>query len=225
MRVIDVEVDSPTAFNVTLVHNAGVHARGLTGSASWTTGETAASLAVKLQGKRLLDVERYTDNGQLRYAAAMVDNPVGGNFHDYKYLFNGTSAQINGWLAANRGRLVDIDYVSPDHYDAVLIPNTGVDERSWVWYPDATVDTVNAELDANLDSRLVVIAPISTGHFAMIFVRNDPQVDVWMWHPSLSASQLISFQASDDYRVLQAERYYSAGSKEWRYAAVFIEND
>ncbi|GHJ48924.1 hypothetical protein Cs7R123_62660 [Catellatospora sp. TT07R-123] len=225
MRVVDVEVDSPTTFNVTLVQNSGVYARGLTGSASWTTGETAATLSAKLMGKRLLDVERYLDNGQVRYAAALVDNPAGGNFHDYKYLFNGTSAQINGWLAANRGRLTDIDYVSPDHYDAVLVPNTGVDERSWVWYPDATTQTVNDEIDLHLDSRMVAISPIATSHFAMIFVRNDPQVGVWNWHPSLSASQLISVQSGDNYRVLQAERYWSAGSNEWRYAAVFIEND
>jgi hypothetical protein len=222
MRVIDVEVDSPTKFNVTMVQNSGEFARGLTGTASWTTGETAASLAVTLQGKRLLDVERYTDNGQVRYAAAMVDNPVGGNFHEYQYMFNGTSAQINGWLAARRGRLVDIDYVSPDHYDAVLIPNTGVDERSWVWYPDATPQTVNAEIDLNLDSRMVVIAPISTGHFAAIFVRHDADVNYWMWHPSLSAAQLIDWQKNDGSRVLQAERYYSEQMGEWRYAAVFI---
>jgi hypothetical protein len=224
MRVIDVEVSSPTTFSVTLVHNSGVYARGLTGAASWTTGETAASLAMKLQGKRLLDVERYTDGGQVRYAAAMVDNPVGGNYHNYKYLFNSTSAQINGWLAANLGRLVDIDYVSPDHYDAVMVPNTGVDQRQWLWFPDATVETVNAEIDTNNDSRLVVISPISTSHFAMIFVRNDPQVDVWAWHPSLSTEQLISVQSNGGYRVLQTERYYSEKAAEWRWAAVFIEN-
>ena len=39
MRIIDVEVLSPTLFTVVMVYNAGTYQRGLTAAASWTTNE------------------------------------------------------------------------------------------------------------------------------------------------------------------------------------------
>ena len=53
MRIVDVEVISPTVFTVVMVHNAGIYQRGLTAAASWTTNETSSSLLAKLSGKRL----------------------------------------------------------------------------------------------------------------------------------------------------------------------------
>lgn len=221
MRVIDVEVDSPTTFTATLVQNYGTYDRGVVGATSWVVNQTPASLATALDGKRLIDLERYTiATGETRFAAVMVANPVGGNYHDYKYYFNGTTATINAWVAQNNGRLVDVDYVSPGRYDAVLIPNTGVDLQDWVWYPDATVDTVNTEIQ-NYDSRVVVLEPTTSGHFAMILRRHDSTVNYWGWHPSLSFQQLIDVQADNGYRPIQVTRYLNNG--EWRFAVVFIE--
>ncbi|MEU8021152.1 serine hydrolase [Micromonospora haikouensis] len=220
MRVIDIEVETPTTFTAVLVGNSGAYQRGVTGPTSWTTGETPASLGTKLaNGMRLLDLERYVDNGQTRFAAVLVDDPA-SNHHETRWYYNGTIDTINGWVAANNGRLIDVDYVSPGRYDAVMIKNDGVDYQQWNWLPSATLDDINAEIQDH-SSRVVDVEPLGAGRFSVLFTRNDLAVNRWTWFGALTFQQVLDLQKTEGYRPVNLRPYWLDGQR--RYAGAFIE--
>jgi hypothetical protein len=218
MRIIDVEVLSPTLFTVVMVYNVGTYQRGLTAAASWTTNETVSSLLTKLSGKRLLDLERYVVNGQTRFAAAMVDNPA-TNWHDYKWYLNGTVSYITDRINAFNGRIIDIDPVSPGGYDVVMVKNEGVDAKAWWWYPGRTPQEIGQLLQDN-HARLVDIEPDGPGTFAVVMVASKGEY--WLWYPALTAQQVVDIQAQSGMRLIHLKRYTTTTST-LRYAAIYLD--
>jgi hypothetical protein len=218
MRIVDVEVISPTVFTVVMVHNAGIYQRGLTAAASWTTNETSSSLLAKLSGKRLLDLERYLVNGQTRFAAAMVDNP-GSNWHDYKWYLSGTIGYITDRIDAFNGRIIDIDRVSDGRYDVVMVKNEGVDAKAWWWYPARTPEEISQLLKDN-NARLVDIEPDGVGTYTVVMVASKGEY--WLWYPALTAQQVVDMQAQSGMRLVHLKRYTTVFNLV-RYVAIFVD--
>jgi hypothetical protein len=218
MRIIDVEVVSPTLFTVLMVHNSGTYQRGLTAAASWTTNETVSSLLTKLSGKRLLDLERYLVDGQARFAAAMVDNPA-SNWHDYKWYPSATIAYITDRIDAFNGRIIDIDPVSPGRYAVVMVKNEGIDAKAWWWYPGQTPEEIGQLLKDN-QARLVDIEPDGPGTFSVVMVASKGEY--WLWYPALTEQQVIDIQAQSGMRLIHLKRYTTAANV-LRYAAIYLD--
>ena len=219
MRIVDVEAVSATTFTATMVHNSGIYQRGLAAGASWTTNETVSTMLTHLQGKRLLDLERYTVNGQTRFAAAVVDNP-GSNWHDYRWYVNSTVSYISDRINDFGGRIIDIDYVSPGRYDVVMIKNTGVDAKGWWWYLGVTPAQIGDLLNDN-NARLVDIEPDGNGTFAVVMVPS--QGEYWLWYTALTSQQVVDIQAQSGMRLIHLKRYeYAPGV--FRYAAIYLDN-
>ncbi|WP_020520876.1 serine hydrolase [Catelliglobosispora koreensis] len=217
MRITNIEVNGPDNFTATLVHNSGVYQRGLSGSSSWTTDETVDTMLAKLAGKRLLDLERYVVNGQTRFAAAWVDNPA-GNWHDYRWYINSTESFINQKQADFNGRIIDIDHVSADRYDVVMVPNTGVDYKdSKVVFGKTMVEIGNI---IALDYRVVDIERHADGKWSAVLVKNDQAY--WSWHPNLSGQQVLDMQADKGLRPIHLKSFVQNG--ETRYSVIFVDN-
>ncbi|MEV4120491.1 hypothetical protein [Micromonospora sp. NPDC049645] len=218
MRVTGIEVNGPDNYTAVLVHNSGTYQRGLSGSASWTTDETVDTLLAKLGDKRLLDLERYVVNGQTRFAAAWVDNPA-NNWHNYKWYVNSTESYINARLAELGGRIIDIDHVSGDRYDVVMIPNTGVDQKqSWTLFGKTMAEIGDAL--AQHDARLVDVERHADGTWSAVMVKTD--LPYWSWHPNASAQQVLEMQANKGLRPIHLKSFVQNG--ETRYSAIFVDN-
>ncbi len=218
MRVIGIEVIGPDNFAATMVHNSGVYQRGVSGSASWTTDETVDTLLDKLNGKRLLDLERYVVNGQTRFAAAWVDNPA-SNWHNYKWYINSTESHINTKLAELGGRIIDIDHVSGDRYDVVMIPNTGVDyKQSWTVFGKTLAEV--GDLIGQHSARLVDVERHADGKWSAVLVKNDHAY--WSWHPNLTAQAVVDMQAQKGLRPIHVKPFPFNG--ETRYSVIFVDN-
>ena len=107
-RVVDAEVSgvNPQTFDVTLVEETAPFAV----DDWWYSNLDAPGLAAALgqQNARLIDLEPYEENGQLRFAAVMVRN-TGNQSALWSYLYNTNPSAIQNHLNANfQDRLWDI---------------------------------------------------------------------------------------------------------------------
>jgi hypothetical protein len=218
MRIIDVEVVTPTTFTVVMVRNQGEFQRGVTTIGSWVVDETLNSLMTKLEGKRLLDIESYTVDGQTRYAAALVDNGP-AVFHNYKFYLDSTESYINKKVVEFGGRVSDIDPTGNGRYNAIVMPNKGVDELQTWWYPAKTSDEIS-KLLAFHKARLVDIEPDGAGKFAVVMVASKGQY--WWWHPAATASQVAEIQEQTGMRLIHLKRYEESPGVV-RYAVVYLD--
>jgi hypothetical protein len=218
MRIIDVEVVSPTTFTVVMVRNTGEFQRGVTTAGSWVVDETWASLSTKLESKRLLDLESYTVDGQTRYAAALVDNGS-GVFHDYRVYLDSTESYINKKVVEFGGRVSDIDPTGNGRYNAIVMPNKGVDELQTWWYPAKTVDQIKTLLEFH-KARLVDIEPDGAGTFTVVMVKSQGQY--WWWHPAATAEQVAEIQEQTGMRLIHLKRYEQSPGVV-RYAVVYLD--
>ncbi|GAA3234229.1 serine hydrolase [Dactylosporangium siamense] len=217
MRITDVEVLTPSTFTVVMVRNAGVFKRGLSGTQSWTTDLTEGQL-VELPGNRPLDIERYTSDGQTRFAAALVDNS-GANHHDYKIYLNSTKSYIDGKVASWNGRVTDIDPTTPERFDTILLKNAGVDAMPTWWYPAQTAEQIGKLLETN-KARLVDIEPDGKDTFTVVMVA--AKGEYWWWHPAATQQQVLDLQAQNGMRIIHLKRY-TAGTGDTRYAVIYLD--
>ena len=123
-------------FDVCFVHNSGEYKRS--GPAFYYG--TASFIASKLSGKRITDLEPYSEGGKVQFAAAMVDNTK-GQLKTWSWYY-GTLSFIASKIGTSN-RIVDLDQywdksANSYLYSAVLLANKGVDQRNWWWYPSLT---------------------------------------------------------------------------------------
>lgn len=216
MRVTAIEVSSqsPLKFAATMVSNSGNYAR----TSSWVTGQTTNSLLQKLQGKRLLDLERHVVNGQSRFAAVMVANPA-SNFHSYKWYINATPSFIEDKRKAFGGRIVDIDRVSAGRYDVVMVKNAGVDAKGWWYYYNRTPTQLKSLLTTN-KARLVDLEPEGNGRFTAVMVKSAGEY--WWWHYAATSAQVKHFQAQYGMRIYHLKPYSTPNGT--RYVVLLLNN-
>lgn len=219
MRITGIEVNGPDDFTAVAVHNSGVYQRGLSGSASWTVDETAESLGGKLADKRLLDLERYTVNGQTRFAAAWVDNPASNN-HGYWWWLDSTESYIRDKMTEHNARIIDLDHVSGDRYDAIMIPNVGVDQRdSWALF-GRTMTEITSSIGAH-DARVVDIERHSDGKWSAVLVADEGDFQS-EWHPNITAQEAADLQTNRGLRPVHLKPFAFNGGT--RYSAIFVDN-
>lgn len=215
-RAFDVEKLLTGGFSVVGVINSGQFQRTPAGSSSWTSGETAASLASKISSSalRLLDIERYTENGQTRFAATWVQN-TGVAAKGWFYWLNQSLAQVTAHLTDCGCRLVDLDPIGSGRYDAVMIPNTGVDALAWFYYVGLTQTQVFQAL-ADTNARAVDVEPDDNGRYSLVSVRDGLSGQVRFdqtFPPTIAAGQ----------RLIHLKQYRNP-SAEFRLITVSLQN-
>lgn len=127
-RLIDVEpygTASGTRYAVVMVRNTGSdYASGH----GWYTGQTAAQVISWVNAnptRRILDIQPYWTNLSTRYAFVWVENS-GTQASGWWYYINVTGSALNGYLAQNNARLIDLERnPSSGNYDAVMVPGDG----------------------------------------------------------------------------------------------------
>lgn len=222
-RISDLTVDNPTGpvFSATLVQNSGAYSQGW-----WwyynVTGSQLSSLTSSLNA-RITDLEPYVVGGQLEFAALLTPN-TGADAKGWAWYYNDSPTDVSNQVTQNNARLVDLkSYVvgGVQKYAAVMIGNTGADNRAWWYYFGQTPDQINALLGAN-QARPVQIEPSdSSGHFDVI-MQQDPGVE-WWWYYGQDVNTLNQVAQQDGARVFNLEPYTDTGGNT-KLVALLINN-
>lgn len=228
-RVVEMEVTSVVGgvpkLTVRLVADGGAYA--VTGD-SFVWGLTEAQLQshIASTGTRLIELERYdAGGGAIRYAAALVPNS-GDTARAWGWLPGRTAAEIRDWAVLNNARIIDLDSYgsgSGRRWNAVLVANTGSDNKHWNWDVNQTLDQVKARL-TNFNGRLVKLDRQSDGRYSYVQVENTgADTSAWWWALGLSSLGAVNdFAAQMGGRPIDIVPYLSGGST--RYDVVVIDN-
>ncbi len=136
-RLLDVDpylVGGALRFAVVMLPNTGAGAVGWW----WYYGQTPQQLSAKLDEHkaRLVDLERYRDGNQVRYAAIMVSNQ-GAKATGWWWYYGQTADQVPQRIKQHDARLLDVERYGAggnQRFDIVLVPNTGSSAVGWWWY-------------------------------------------------------------------------------------------
>jgi CubicO group peptidase (beta-lactamase class C family) len=164
-RLIDVDpymVDGALRFAVVMKPNTGPDATGWW----WYYGQTPATLSAKLDEKkaRLIDLERYKDRGETRFAAIMVSN-LGPKATGWWWYHGQTAAEVTQRINTHKARLLDVERHGAganQRFDIVLVPNTGPSAIGWWWYFGVSAQDL-LEMARRHGARLVDIEPPKDG--------------------------------------------------------------
>jgi hypothetical protein len=155
-RLTDVTVErqSPPRFGGTFVYNSGPYARNW----YWWFGKSSTEVDALTRsiGRRLIDVEPYTVDGQRRFAIVSVVNE-GEAAKEWGWNHDLTVPQVMAEADLYDLRVVDLDAYTVNGqrlYSYVGIKNQGVDARGWWLYDNVSERFVSQKL-AEHGARLV----------------------------------------------------------------------
>lgn len=175
-RLIDVDPyleGGQLRFAVIMKPNTGADATGWW----WYYGQTPQNLSAKLteHKARLIDLERYRDGGQTRYAAIMVSNQ-GAKSTGWWWYYGQTAAEVKQRINDHSARVLDIERYgggANQRFDIILVPNTGPSAIGWWWYYGVSAGDLLQQARRH-GARLVDIEPPQDGasNYAGLMIDN-----------------------------------------------------
>lgn len=180
-RLIDLEpyeTGSGIRYAIVLIPNTGSDEAADHGFETDRTFAQLQAFVNNPQGRRILDIQPYTINGQQRYAFIWVENS--GNLASGWWAWANTTPQtISEGLAANNARLIDLEpHDGTDTFTALAVPNDG---NAWYWFFNMQFDDVD-RLAHQFASRITDLQRYTTGggqtRYAMVTRRNANNLTV-----------------------------------------------
>jgi hypothetical protein len=142
------------------------------------------------------------------------------------FVYLGASDSTINAARAQGFRIIDIDRVGTNQYDAVLVRNTGEYANSGeAWYPSITESTLTSLLTGK---RIIDLQPYDNGGstlFTAVVVSNagDDAVPGWGWlYNQASTSALDTWMTGNALRPINIQRATIGGATRW--SAVAISN-
>jgi hypothetical protein len=174
-RLLDIDpymVGGELRFAVIMVPNTG--AKSVTWW--WYFGQTPQQLSDKLKQHkaRLVDIERYRDGNNVRYATIMVSNQ-GAKATRWWWYYGQTAEQVTQRINEHNARLLDVEHYgkgSKSLFDIILVPNTGQSAVGWWWYYGLSGKQL-LEKARQHGARLVDIEPPQDGATGYVGIMID----------------------------------------------------
>ncbi len=146
-RLIDLESwddNGTTRHAALMVPNTGADAR----TWWWYVDVTPLQVNsyVNTNQARLVDLERYSKNGSTRFSCVMVANGGRGG-RAFRHFYDATMATIHAWNAANGMRIYDLERISQDRFDAIVVEASG---EAWWSYQGVSEARVQTLMNTNL---------------------------------------------------------------------------
>jgi hypothetical protein len=150
-RLIDLEVyelNGQTRMTAIMIRNAGADAKAWW----WQYGATSSQVNSLVQSRnaRLVNLERYTINGNTRFASVMISN-TGNDAKAWGYYYNASLSTITNYLSQNNMRVYSIEPSSSGRWDAIMVRSPG---QAWWHYYGVTSSQATALLQQN-EARLI----------------------------------------------------------------------
>ncbi|GIJ35261.1 serine hydrolase [Micromonospora sediminimaris] len=232
-RLTDIEVYDAAAgtYTVVMVRDSGAYA---VPGWWWYPSLTFAEVGQKINQHtaRLIDIDPYVINGQVRYAVVMVSN-TGSAARAWWWSSGVTSAAVGDFLAANKPnvgdpvkRLIDLETHTVGGnkvYSAIYVANTGTDAKSWQWWLNQSAASVRQKID-DFGGRITNLERQADGTYNVIQVHNsgsDAKAS-WVHFGLASLSQALDVAAQHGARVFDVDTYLVGGAR--RYDALMIDN-
>ncbi len=223
-RAIDIAVDNTagTLFTVTYVHNTGSYNK------EWWfyVGVTQAQVSqyISANKARLIALKAYDiGNGNIRFAVIMISN-AGADNKAWWWYYGESVAQLSAEATANKARITEIQsYVSEGktYYTAIMIANSGADNKAWWWYVNASVANISSALTAD-KARLLDVTPAGNGNFNVAMESCSGGCPSWWWFVGQSAQAVLTDAQNFGARSFTLEPYACGDST--CYATVMISN-
>jgi hypothetical protein len=162
-----------TRFACVMISNTGAD------QASWgrhynVSLATISDYLTNNPNERLLDLDRYTINGNVEYAAIYIHN-TGDHARSWWWYYNITAAQVASFLNTNDAMLTEIERgSSAGTYDVIMERRPGGNPHWW-WYYNIDNATLDAALSQN-GARLVDLKRTSVGgsyRYEAVLVNNS----------------------------------------------------
>lgn len=226
-RFVDIEIASasPLRFDVSAVANSGDYASGWWYYYGLTSAEVGDYLSQN--NARLIDLEPYYVNDELRFACIMIPNS-GSCATGWWYYTNTTWANLTSWIDSNNARVIDIEtFVTPGgerRYSAIMLPNTGSNAKAWWYYNNIPAGDIGTYVSQN-NARLIDIEPFGNGNFTVVMEQASTpacECNKWWYYYGQTAAEVTQRARQLPARVTDIERYMVGGQT--RFAVIYRAN-
>lgn len=141
--------------------------------------------------ERIVDLEAVLSGGEVYFNAVTVKN-AGAYAKSSWWYPNLTEAEVNSKLNEHQARLIDVEAYNlsttpgfPNvKYSVVMVPNTGSDQKGWLWLSQATAAEIS-QAATNNNARLIDLDGYvfnSQRRYAAILIGNTgPDFRNWGW--------------------------------------------
>ncbi len=229
-RIVGLDVTAVTntgepRFTARLVPNSGAYAVPGWG---WYYDQSPEQITTLINANtaRIVELERYDrGGGQIRYAVVMVSN-TGAARRNWSYLMGVTRGQLGNHISASGHRPIDLDVYGSGNarrYDAVLVANTGSDQRGFDWDTDQTPAQIATRSTA-FNGRVVKLGRDSDGRYLFVQVKNTGSNGSgwWLKVGFNSITELENYAHQMRARPIDVVSYGSASGR--RFDALMIDN-
>jgi hypothetical protein len=216
-RITQIRVEDPNipTFAVSMVENTGDYA-----SAWWWYFDLDIDTATQLvQGKRLISIDPYMTSAGLRFAVVMVPNE-GVQERSWWWYVGVDGPTIGSLLSQNNARPVALRPYNDNgalKFVVIMIANTGVDNKSWEWWPQVSIDFINTRIAAGF--RVVSFAPDPFHDWDVILIGSEGEG--WSFWFGFSLDQIVPNLLSHNTRLIDLSSYVVQGVRQY----AFVELD
>jgi hypothetical protein len=177
----------------------------------WHTGVDGAFLGSRADaGNRIVDLE-VESSFPLRFTAALVQNS-GTYAKEWYWNYDQTFQGIGAIADANNRRITDIEVypIGPGQfrYAALMVPNTGAENKDWWWGSGASSGDIQAQLTQH-NARLVDLEgydDLGTRRYAYVMISNTgTDARGWWYYYGQTPSQIGSLIDANNARLVDIE--------------------
>ncbi|MFG0306696.1 MAG: GC-type dockerin domain-anchored protein [Phycisphaerales bacterium JB040] len=209
-RLIDIEPYETAGglrFATVQVRNTGADQ---TSAHGWYFGYTGGDVVNWVNANpayRIIDLQPYLSNGNLRYAFAFVRNS-GNTASPWAYYVNVSLATIQTYMSNNSMRLIDLEEQTNGNYSAVMVPNDG---NAWWYYYNVTASYLTEQINQNAARLIDLQFNPSNGRFWAVMRRNDNDLAI-----DVNLQMRDITDGSSGFLLDEMDGPEHAGVQEWR---------
>jgi hypothetical protein len=184
------------------------------------SGQTEAEVTntINTDHVRIVDIQLEAVATPRRFTVTYVSDS-GAYDKAWWWYYDVDETTLNNLLTANNARLIALkayDIGSGQiRFAAVMISNTGADNKAWWWYYNATVPAVSSLLTTN-NARLIQVNSYVTGgqtRYAVVMISDTGADDrTWYWYVNATVGDITTHINDHQARLIDLDRDPTTGN-------------
>ncbi len=184
------------------------------------SGQTVADITnfINTNNARIVDIYLEAVATPRRFTVTYVPN-TGAYAKSWWWYVDVDEPTLSAALTANNGRLIALKAYDIGggqiRFTAVMISNTGADNKAWWWYYNKTVGDLTTLWQANT-ARLVQINSYVTGgvtKYAAVMISNTgADARSWWWYVNATVGDIVTHINANQARLIDLDRDPTTGN-------------